>query len=80
MLGPAAALQRDGQAPPTLGLGDLAAELGLPAHRPHTAAGDALTTAQVFIVLATLLGEETVGSLAGADDRIRAGRLYASFG
>jgi len=80
VLGRLRLLQRDGQAPPTIGLGDLAAELGLPAHRPHTAAGDALTTAQVFIVLATLLGEETVGSLAGADDRIRAGRLYASFG
>ena len=73
-------LQRDGQASPRIALGDLAAKLGLPAHRPHTAAGDALTTAQVFIALATLLGEETVGSLAGADDRIRAGRLYASFG
>ena len=66
----------------TLSLGALARALGLPAHRPHTAAGDALTTAQAFIALATLLeahGPETVSSLAGADQRIRAGRLYASF-
>ena len=42
----------------------LAAALGLPVHRPHTAAGDALTTAQAFIALAALLGDETVRSLA----------------
>jgi DNA polymerase-3 subunit epsilon len=75
-------LLRDGRAEPRLSLGALAQALGLPAHRPHTAAGDALTTAQAFIALATLLeagGAETVSSLAGADQRIRAGRLYASF-
>lgn len=37
------------------GLGDLARSLGLPVHRPHHAEGDALTTAQAFIVLATHL-------------------------
>jgi DNA polymerase III subunit epsilon len=51
-------------------LADLARRLGLPLHSPHTAAGDALTTAQVFLALATRLDAErpqTVGSLAGAD-------------
>jgi DNA polymerase-3 subunit epsilon len=37
------------------GLGDLARWLGLPVHRPHHADGDALTTAQAFIALATHL-------------------------
>ena len=44
-------------------LGTLAAELGLPAHRAHHALGDALTTAQVFLALATHLeafGRRTV--------------------
>jgi DNA polymerase III subunit epsilon len=37
------------------GLEDLARWLGLPVHRPHHAEGDALTTAQAFIALATHL-------------------------
>jgi DNA polymerase-3 subunit epsilon len=37
------------------GLGDLARSLGLPVHRPHHADGDALTTAQAFLALATHL-------------------------
>ena len=48
------------------GLGDLARSLGLPVHRPHHAEGDALTTAQAFIVLATHLdgfSPQTLGSL-----------------
>jgi DNA polymerase-3 subunit epsilon len=48
-------------------LSDLARSLGLPIHRPHHADGDALTTAQVFIALATHLEArepQTVGSLA----------------
>jgi len=55
-------------------LDDLAGGLGLPAHRPHHALGDALTTAQVFIALASHLEElrtETVRSLARAPDRAR---------
>ena len=47
-------------------LGALAEALGLPVHRPHEADGDALTTAQVFIALATHLDRaspQTVGSL-----------------
>ena len=44
----------------------MARGLGLPVHRPHHADGDALTTAQAFIALATHLeefGPQTVGSL-----------------
>lgn len=50
------------------GLSRLARSLGLPVHRPHTADGDALTTAQVFIALATHLDAQqpqTVRSLEG---------------
>jgi DNA polymerase III subunit epsilon len=53
-------------------LSDLARSLGLPVHSPHTAAGDALTTAQVFLALAARLDRaapQTVGSLAGAGRR-----------
>jgi DNA polymerase-3 subunit epsilon len=56
------------------GLTELARSLGLPSHRPHHADGDALTTAQVFIALATHLDAvepQTVGSLGAA--RRRAG-------
>jgi DNA polymerase-3 subunit epsilon len=75
-------LQRDGSVAAGLPLGTLANALGLPAHRPHRAAGDALTTAQAFIALATHLethGMPTVGSLAGARHRLQTARLYASF-
>jgi DNA polymerase-3 subunit epsilon len=51
-----------------VGLSDLARSLGLPVHRPHHADGDALTTAQAFIALATHLetfGPQTLGALAG---------------
>ena len=47
----------------------LARELGLPVHRPHDADGDALTTAQVFLALATQLDAiepQTIGSLRRA--------------
>jgi DNA polymerase-3 subunit epsilon len=50
-----------------IGLSEMARSLGLPVHRPHHADGDALTTAQAFIALATHLeafGPQTVGSLA----------------
>ena len=71
--------ERDGSTPRTLALGDLARELALPVHRPHTAAGDALTTAQAFIALATHLDTlkgETVRSLAAGQRRLDASRLY----
>ena len=48
-------------------LSDAAHGLGLPIHRPHVAEGDALTTAQLFLALATHLNRaapQTVGSLA----------------
>jgi DNA polymerase III subunit epsilon len=57
----------------------VAEALGLPAHRPHEAEGDALTTAQAFIALATHLEERgggTVRALAGARWTVRAWRLW----
>ncbi len=62
-----------------ISLGELASELGLPADRPHDALGDALTTAQVFIALASHLDArhaETVGSLARAGRRVDAVRVF----
>jgi DNA polymerase-3 subunit epsilon len=63
-------LRRLRREPPTehepVGLSAMARELGLPVHRPHHADGDALTTAQAFIALATHLEEfepQTLGSL-----------------
>jgi DNA polymerase III subunit epsilon len=47
-------------------LSSLARSLGLPVHRPHHADGDALTTGQVFLALAShldALEPQTVGSL-----------------
>ncbi|MBV9605890.1 MAG: hypothetical protein JO027_12305, partial [Solirubrobacterales bacterium] len=63
---------RDGSAPDGISLGRLSAALGQPGEVPHHALGDALTTAQAFIALATLLDSmapQTVGSLVspGAD-------------
>jgi DNA polymerase III subunit epsilon len=60
-------------------LPEVAAALGLPAHRSHDAEGDALTTAQVFLALATHLeshGRGTVRALAGARWPLRAWRLW----
>ena len=53
-------------------LDELAEYLGLPVYRRHHALGDALTTAQVFMALATHLDEltsESVQSLAHAKER-----------
>ena len=50
-----------------IGLSDMARSLGLPVHRPHHADGDALTTAQAFIALAT--------HLEAFDDPLTLGRL-----
>jgi DNA polymerase-3 subunit epsilon len=73
--------ERDGGLRRRLALSEIARELGLPADRPHTALGDALTTAQVFIALATHLDsvgrrEETVGSLSRADRRVASLRAF----
>ncbi len=67
--------ERDGHASGQASLSDLAVALGLPSHHPHDALGDALTTAQLFVALATHLDArrpQTVRSLASA------GRLLAS--
>lgn len=66
--------RRGEQLPDSVGLSPLARALGLPVHRPHHADGDALTTAQVFLALATHLDgleRQTVGSLAGYGNRTR---------
>jgi DNA polymerase III subunit epsilon len=65
--------------PGTCTLESVAASLGLPSHRPHEAEGDALTTAQVFIALATHLdahGRTTVRRLAGAHWQVRGWPLW----
>lgn len=57
---------RFGRGRSMIGLSELARSLGLPVHRPHHADGDALTTAQAFLALATHLegGRElTLGEL-----------------
>jgi DNA polymerase-3 subunit epsilon len=57
-----------------IGLSDLAGALGLPVHRPHHADGDALTTAQVFLALATHLDAfepQSVGSMQRLGSRPR---------
>jgi DNA polymerase III subunit epsilon len=64
---------RDGAAPARpIPLGRLAGALGQPAETPHHALGDALTTAKLFISLASLLdtvAPQTVGSLVAAGER-----------
>jgi DNA polymerase-3 subunit epsilon len=60
-------------------LSDVAAALELPAHRPHHAEGDALTTAQAFLALAAHLERLDRGSLralAGAGWHVRAWHLW----
>ena len=55
-----------------VGLSDLARSFRLPVHRPHHADGDALTTAQVFLALATHLdGPEplTLGAMEKLEHR-----------
>jgi DNA polymerase-3 subunit epsilon len=60
-----------------LALDELADALGLPVHRRHHALGDAQTTAQVFLALATHLSAhepQTIGTLARAQRRARRAR------
>jgi DNA polymerase-3 subunit epsilon len=64
--------ERDGVAPDGLSLARLAALLGQSAETPHHALGDALTTGQVFIALASHLDArrpQTVGSLQSVPGR-----------
>jgi DNA polymerase-3 subunit epsilon len=61
--------ERDGVAPAALPLARLAALLGHPAEPAHHALGDALTTANAFLALATIFDAaepQTIGSLVGA--------------
>ena len=54
-------------------LASLTRALGLPAHRPHHAAGDALTTAQAFLAIATHLDAihpQTSGTLVEGKTRV----------
>jgi DNA polymerase III subunit epsilon len=65
-----------------VGLSEMVRALGLPVHRPHEADGDALTTAQAFIALATHLDEfelQTVGSLRRVEDESRRPGLISRF-
>ena len=71
-LGQLLALTRQ-QPPAPRALDELARSLNLPVHQQHHALGDALTTAQLFLALATNLEEyipETVQSLARASQRL----------
>jgi DNA polymerase-3 subunit epsilon len=73
--------ERDGHGPRRISLTALATALGLPSRHPHDATGDALTTAQVFIALATHLDArqpQTVRSLTSAERRLSALLEYPS--
>jgi DNA polymerase III subunit epsilon len=72
-------IERGESDPGLCGLAEVASALGLPAHRPHEAEGDALTTAQAFLALATHLaahGHGTVQALAGAGRYLRAWQMW----
>jgi DNA polymerase-3 subunit epsilon len=74
-------IQRGDGDPGWCALSTIAEALGLPAHRPHVAEGDALTTAQAFLALAThleALGRGGVRELAGAAWFVRGWRLVHS--
>jgi DNA polymerase-3 subunit epsilon len=65
--------ERDGETLPGLALGRLSGALGIPAEPPHHALGDAVTTAQAFVALASHLDRtspQTVASLVKADQRL----------
>ncbi len=68
--------ERTGARPGRLSLDALADELGLPVERAHHALGDALTTAQAFLALASHLehdGALSVRALLGDQARARGG-------
>ena len=69
----------DGTDPGYWPLQTLTEQLGLPSHHPHQALGDALTTAQVFLSLATRLerlGHGTLHDLVHADNRVATHRHF----
>ena len=68
---------RQGEMPVGLALATLSAKLGLPVEPPHHALGDAVTTAQAFIALASHLDRrapQTVASLVHAGEALRGAR------
>ena len=72
-------VERGERDPGTCSLSAIAGALGLPAHRPHTAEGDTLTAAQVFLAMATHLeahGRETARSLTRARRDLRGWQLW----
>jgi DNA polymerase-3 subunit epsilon len=72
-------IERGERDPGTCSLSVIAAALGLPAHRPHTAEGDALTAAQAFLAMATHLearGLASVRALTRARRKLRAWQLW----
>ena len=74
LLARAWAAERTGERAEGLQLDALAHRLGLPVHRAHHALGDALTTAQVFLALASHLehdGALSVRALLGDQARAR---------
>jgi DNA polymerase-3 subunit epsilon len=72
-------IERGERDPGTCSLSAIAGALGLPAHRPHTAEGDTLTAAQVFLAMATHLeahGRTTVRGLTRARRDLRAAQMW----
>jgi DNA polymerase III subunit epsilon len=72
-------IERGEPDPGTCSLSRIAWGLGLPAHRPHTAEGDTLTAAQVFLAMATHLeavGRATVRALTSARRDVRASHVW----
>jgi DNA polymerase III subunit epsilon len=72
-------VERGGRDPGVCSLSVIAAALGLPAHRPHVAEGDALTAAQAFLAMATHLevrGYAAVGALTGTRRDLRGRQLW----
>ena len=71
--------ERDGELPRRMTLTDMTLACGLPVHSPHTAIGDALTTAQLFLLAVSQLDArrpETLRRLARAQARLAAIESY----
>jgi DNA polymerase-3 subunit epsilon len=76
-------IERGGGDPGTCSLTVISHALGLPAHRPHTAEGDTLTAAQVFLAMATHLearGHGSVRALTNAQRGVRAWLVWRGGG
>lgn len=72
-------IERDEPDPGTCSLSTIAWALGLPSHRPHTASGDTLTAAQVFLALATRFearGQGSPRALTRAHTTLRAQQVW----